>query len=228
MKKYTALFFVFALLISACSALEDLSGVTFEDATATAPAPTATVEMISTPTPDDLATMGALGTAIRATMNVEQSTPMPEPTATKVLTATAALTATTTLTETVELNEPLEMTLDEFGSKVRYDDRFPLNGMIWDQSYFEGEIFVANMFSAHDHTFKSQKGCVVVYFLAAQGGGRIRFTGWDGMGFELDSDSGVTLGQAVAAMRETLVEAHGCKPEKIQYHELFRHGDPVK
>lgn len=129
----------------------------------------------------------------------------------------------------VDTSEPLEMTLDEFGGRTRYDDRFPLGeGMIWDQSYFAGEIFVANGYAFHDHEFKSQEGCVVVYYKALEGGGRIRFIGWDGMGFELNTNSGVSLNQAIAAMRETLVRAHGCNPDEIQYHRAVRHGDPVK
>jgi len=129
----------------------------------------------------------------------------------------------------VNINEPLNGTLDDFGNATRYDDRFPLGGgMIWDQSYNTGEIFVSNMYAAHDHDFKSQNGCVIVYHQAPSGGSRIRFTAWDGMGFELNADSGYSLSQAIAAMRETLVRAHGCSPDSIQYHETTIHGDPVK
>lgn len=128
----------------------------------------------------------------------------------------------------VDTNETLNITLDEFGRIARYDDRFPTNGMIWDQSYAPGEIFVANLFAAHDQTFKSQNGCVILYYQAPSSGGRIRFTGWDGMGFELDSNSGIALGQAVAAMRETLVRAHGCKSTGIQFHQVSQYGTAIK
>jgi len=131
-------------------------------------------------------------------------------------------------TEEVNVNEPIKGTLDDFGVATRYDDRFTLKGEIWDQSYNEDEIFVANGFAFHDNGFVSQNGCVVMYYKAPSGGGRIRFTGWDGMGFELDADSGISLNQAIAAMHETLVRAHGCNPENIQYHEVVHYGDPIK
>jgi hypothetical protein len=115
--------------------------------------------------------------------------------------------------------------LDDFGRKVRYDDRFPVNGQIWDQSYNAGEIFVANMYAVHDHDFKSQQNCVVAYFM---GPGRIRFTAWDGQAFELNANSGISLNQAIAAMRETLIRAHGCQAANIQYHQVILQGDAVK
>ena len=149
-------------------------------------------------------------------------TPTPEPMATEEPVSEEVVA------EGIQFDEPLQMTLDEFGSKVFYDDRFPRDGQIWDQSYWEGWILVLNAYAIHDHDFVSQKGCVVAYYQAPAEGERVRFTGWDGMAFELAPDSGITLNQAIATMRETLIRAHGCDPEAIQYHELFRHGDPVK
>lgn len=153
--------------------------------------------------------------------------PTPEPTP-EAAEAPEPTTTGVRQTEEVNTSEPLEMTLDEFGVATRYDDRFTLGGQIWDQSYFEGEIFVANMYATHDHDFKSQEGCVVVYYRAPEGGSRIRFTGWNGQGFELNANSGISLNQAIAAMRETLVRAHGCEADEVQYHQAIRHGDPVK
>jgi hypothetical protein len=150
----------------------------------------------------------------------------------EVFTPTPRTETTQTVTqedqEEVNTEEELRITLDEFGQETRYDDRFPTNGMIWDQSYNAGEIFVANAFAIHDHDFRSQEGCVVAYYQAPEKGGRIRFTGWDGMGFELNAESDISLNQAIGAMRETLTRAHECDVEDIQFHELIPHGDAVK
>ncbi len=137
-------------------------------------------------------------------------------------------TTETTAQEEVNTEEELRITLDEFGQETRYDDRFPVDGMIWDQSYNAGEIFVANAVGIHDHDFKSQEGCVVAYYQAPEEGGRIRFTGWNGMGFELNAESDISLNQAIGVMRETLTRAHECGVEDIQFHELVPHGDAVK
>jgi hypothetical protein len=150
------------------------------------------------------------------------------PTSTLEPTATKEPVSEEVVAGEIQFDEPLQITLDDFGSKVFYDDRFPRDGQIWDQSYWEGWILVLNAYAIHDHDFVSQNGCVVAYYQAPAEGERIRFTGWDGMAFELAPDSGITLNQAIATMRETLIRAHGCNPEAIQYHELFRHGDPVK
>jgi len=127
----------------------------------------------------------------------------------------------------VNTNEPLNGTLDDFGVLTRYDDRFPNDGMIWDQSYNPGEITVGNMWATHDNGFVSQESCVVVYYIAPENGGRIRYTAWNGQAFEFDAGV-ISLNQAIAAMRVTLVNAHGCNADSIQYHELVRYGDPVK
>lgn len=135
---------------------------------------------------------------------------------------TAATTVTTTEPEEVRYNEPLTGSLDDFGRIVRYDDRFPPGGMIWDQSYNTGEILVLNAYALHDHEFRSQNGCVVGYFI---GPGRVRFTAFDGQAFELNAGV-ISLNQAIAAMRETLTRAHGCLI--IQYHQLIKHGEAIK
>ncbi len=162
------------------------------------------------------------GTAREAPPKAAPTKPTEAPTA-----APSAMRADKTDKLKVNYNEPLIGTLDDFGSKVRYDDRFPLDGMIWDQSYQQGEILVGNAYAIHDHNFKSQKGCVVFYYKAPSVGGRVRFTGWNGQAFEFDAGT-ITLNQAIAAMRETLIRAHECDPKEIQYHELVRYGDPVK
>lgn len=166
------------------------------------------------------------------TSNASSTTSSTVPTLTPTPTI-AAPTPTPTPTINTIVNGPLDtkeklnMTLDQFGGLINYTDRFAIDGTILDESLFEGEIIVGNAFSIHDNGFISQKGNVAFYYIAPKGGSRIRITGFDGQFFVIKSNV-MTLNQAIAAMRETLIRAHGATVDTIQFHELVRYGDPVK
>ena len=153
------------------------------------------------------------------------STPTPTPTIAAAATPTP--TVNTIVNGPLDTKEALVGTLDEFGSKIQYTDRFAVAGTILDESLFEGQIIVGNAYSVHDNGFVSQKGNVVFYYIAPKGGGRVRITGFDGQFFVINSNV-MTLNQAIAAMRDTLIRAHGATVNNVQFHELIRYGDPVK
>lgn len=137
-------------------------------------------------------------------------------------------TTDTDKTVYAELNlyEELIGTLDDFGGKINYTDRFAINGTILDESLNEGEIIVGNAFSIHDNDFISQDGNVLFYYIAPENGGRVRLTGFDGQFFVFNKNS-IELNQSIAAMRKTLIDAHGATNETIEFHELVRYGDNV-
>lgn len=145
----------------------------------------------------------------------------------KIETEPAVTAATEIKNETLNLNEPLKGTLDEFGSLIQHTDRFAIAGTILDESLFEGQIIVGNAFNIHDNGFISQESNVCFYYLAPANGGRVRMTGFDGQFFVIDKGI-MALNQAIAAMRDTLIRAHGATFDEIQFHELVRYGDPVK
>ena len=122
----------------------------------------------------------------------------------------------------VDVTEKLVGTLDDFGGLIDEFgmwERFSLEGNQIRMELNSGDLWVANANAIHNGSFKSQEGCVLPY---GQGPGEVFLTGWDGIWFVLSSDSELTLNQGIAAMRETLVRAHGCEEDGIQFVNVMR------
>lgn len=127
--------------------------------------------------------------------------------------------------EVLDFYEPLKGTLDEFGATVHETTPLSLSGQVYDRGLDEGDIVVLNAYAIHDNGSVYEKN-VLCYYKAPKGGGRVRFTGYDGMVFLIKKGDN-TLNQSVAAMRETLIRAHGANLEEIKFEQLVRYGDKV-
>lgn len=127
--------------------------------------------------------------------------------------------------EILNLYEPLIGTLDEFGTTVHETTPLSLSGQVYDRGLDEGDIVVLNAYAIHDNGSVYEKN-VLCYYKAPKGGARVRFTGYDGMVFLIKKGNN-TLNQSIAAMRETLIRAHGANLEEIKFKQLVRYGDKV-